>query len=120
MLIGELSKRTGVSVHTIRFYEKSGLIQGERNDTHKSNNYYSYSEEVVEKLELIQDAKSVGFTLKEIASLMDAWYSNGITIADKLDVLDAKISYIDKQIQQLKRMKKLIAQFKISIVEESC
>jgi len=28
MLISELSKRTGISAHTIRFYEKSGLIKG--------------------------------------------------------------------------------------------
>lgn len=28
MLINELSKRTGITAHTIRFYEKSGLIKG--------------------------------------------------------------------------------------------
>ena len=53
MLINELSKRTGITSHTIRFYEKSGLIKGVRDENIKSNNYFHYDEETVEKLELI-------------------------------------------------------------------
>ena len=70
MLINELSKKTGISVHTIRFYEKSGLIEGKRDESVHSNNYFHYDEVTVEKLEFISDAKSVGFTIKEIAHLM--------------------------------------------------
>jgi len=71
MLINELSKKTGISTHTIRFYEKSGLIEGKQNESVKSNNYYHYDDVTIEKLEFISDAKSVGFTIKEIGqSLM--------------------------------------------------
>ncbi len=49
MLINELSKKTGITTHTIRFYEKSGLIKGERSKTVTTNNYFHYNEEVVEK-----------------------------------------------------------------------
>lgn len=120
MLINELSKRTGVSAHTIRFYEKSGLIKGKRNEAIKSNKYFHYDEECVEKLMLIKDAKSVGFTLSEIGELMDAWYNDGITITDKLQVLDNKLDEIDKKIRELKEMRKLIAQFKKSVASEEC
>jgi MerR family Zn(II)-responsive transcriptional regulator of zntA len=120
MLISELSKRTGVSVHTIRFYEKSGLIQGRRKVEVKSNRYFHYNDEAVEKLELIKDAKSVGFTLQEINQLMDAWYSNRLSVAKKLAVLDAKILSIDEKIKQLRDMKKLVSEFKRNITEESC
>ena len=48
MLINELSKRTGITAHTIRFYEKSGLIKGVRDENVKSNNYFHYDEETVE------------------------------------------------------------------------
>jgi len=120
MLINELSKRTGITTHTIRFYEKSGLIKGKRDENIKSNNYFHYDEEIIEKLELIRDAKSVGFTLSEIAQLMDAWYNNKMTISEKMTVLDEKLLSIDERIKQLKEMKKMISQFKKSVATESC
>ncbi len=120
MLINELSKQTGITAHTIRFYEKSGLIKGKRDVTVKSNNYFQYDEETVEKLQLIRDAKSVGFTISEIGQLMDAWYNNKMTIADKLSVLGDKILSIDWRIKQLKEMKNMISQFKKSVETKSC
>lgn len=120
MLINELSKRTGITAHTIRFYEKSGLIKGKRDENVKSNKYFHYDDETIEKLELIRDAKSVGFTISEIGQLMDAWYSNKLTISEKVAVLDEKLSSIDQRIKQLKEMKELIKEFKKSVVDEAC
>ena len=120
MLINELSKQTGLSAHTIRFYEKSGLIKGKRRENVKTNNYFHYDDETVAKLELIRDAKSIGFTLAEISALLDAWYNNGFTIEKKLSILDEKIRSIDEKIQQLQAMKKLVADFKQSIIEDKC
>jgi MerR family transcriptional regulator, copper efflux regulator len=84
MLINELSKKTGISTHTIRFYEKSGLIEGKQDESVKSNNYYHYDDVTVEKLEFISDAKSVGFTIKEIGQIIDAWYNRKYTKKQKL------------------------------------
>ncbi|MEI6409883.1 MAG: MerR family transcriptional regulator [Bacteroidota bacterium] len=120
MLINELSKRTGITAHTIRFYEKSGLIKGKRDEKVKSNNYFHYDEETVEKLELIRDAKSVGFTISEIGQLMGAWYSNQLSVSDKIDVLEEKLLSIDERIKQLKEMKKTITAFKKDIIEGKC
>ena len=47
-------------------YEKSGLIEGKQDESVKSNNYFHYDEVTIEKLEFISDAKSVGFTIKEM------------------------------------------------------
>jgi MerR family transcriptional regulator, copper efflux regulator len=120
MLINELSKKTGITVHTIRFYEKSGLIKGKRNENIKSNNYFHYDDETVEKLELLRDAKSIGFTINEIGQLMDAWYNNKMTISKKLAVLDEKLLSIDEKIKQLKEMKKMINQFKKDVLKDAC
>jgi MerR family transcriptional regulator, copper efflux regulator len=120
ILINELSKRTDISAHTIRFYEKSGLIKGKQNKEIKTNNYFHYDEETVEKLLLIRDAKSIGFTLKEINQLIDAWYNDKFTIKNKLAILDKKIETIDDKIKQLKAMKKLVGEFKKSVEGESC
>jgi DNA-binding transcriptional MerR regulator len=69
---------------------------------------------------LVREAKSVGFTISEIAQLMDAWYNNKITVSEKLEVLDEKLLSIDARIKQLKEMKKMIIQFKKDVLEENC
>lgn len=120
MLINELSKITGVTAHTIRYYEKYGLIKGKRKDGVKSNNYFHYDEETVEKLELIRDAKSVGFTLNEIKQLLDAWFNKKFTVEKKIAILDAKLISIDEKIKQLKEVKKQIAHFKKEVVKYDC
>ncbi len=120
MLINELSKITGVSVYTIRYYERYGLIKGKRNEEVKSNNYFHYNEETVDKLELIRDAKSVGFTLNEIKQLIEAWFNNQFSIDKKVSVLEDKLKLIDEKIKQLKEVKKVIAEFKKKVMENDC
>jgi MerR family copper efflux transcriptional regulator len=120
MLINELSKKTGISSHTIRFYEKSGLIKGMRKDDVKSNNYFHYDDETVEKLEFINDAKSVGFTINEIGQIIDAWYNNKFSKKEKLSILDDKIIALEIKLKEIKEMKKLIIQFKEDILKDRC
>ena len=120
MLINELSKKTGITAHTIRFYEKSGLIKGERNDAVKSNNYFHYNEETVERLEFIREAKSVGFTISEISQIITAWYGDQYSKNDKLTLLDEKLASLEQKIIEITEMKKLINQFKQDVLNDEC
>jgi MerR family copper efflux transcriptional regulator len=120
ILINELSKRTGITFHTIRYCENSGLINGKRIEHVRTNYAFHYYKGMIEKLELTRDAKSIGFTISEIKQLIDAWYNNKITIDKKLAVLDQKLLAIDERIRQLKEMKKLISRFKRDIASDSC
>jgi MerR family Zn(II)-responsive transcriptional regulator of zntA len=120
MLINELSKKSGVSAHTIRFYEKSGLIEGKRDESVKSNNYFHYNDTALEKLEFIQEAKSVGFTIKEIAEMIDAWYGNKYTKKEKIQLLDNKLLALEQKLKEIKAMKKQIVQFKDDVVNNRC
>ena len=120
MLINELSKKTGISTHTIRFYEKSGLIEGKQDESVKSNNYYHYDDVTVEKLEFISDAKSVGFTIKEIGQMIDAWYNQKYTKKQKLEILDDKLSSLEQKMKEIREMKKQILQFKEDVVKDRC
>ena len=120
MLINELSKKTGVTSHTIRFYEKAGLLKGKRDEAVSSNNYFHYDEETVEKLQFIRDAKSVGFTINEIGQMIDAWYSKKFSKKKKLDLLEEKLLSLEQKIKEIKEMKKLITQFKKDILNDEC
>ncbi|MBN9385909.1 MAG: MerR family transcriptional regulator [Chitinophagaceae bacterium] len=108
-LINQLSKETGIPIGTIRFYEKSGLIKGEKKPEIKTNNYLYYGDEVIDKLRFIQMAKAVGFTLNEIKEVVDAWYRKAISKKAQVDVLSKKLLQIDKKIQELNAMKRQIA-----------
>ncbi len=120
MLISELSKKTGISPHTIRFYEKSGLIEGKQDISIKSNNYFHYDDVTVEKLELINDAKSVGFTIKEIGQIIDAWYNNKYTKTQKVEILEEKLISLEQKMKEIKEMKKQLLQFKDDVVNNRC
>ena len=120
MLIDEVAKKTGLSAHTIRFYEKSGLIKGMRDENNKSNNYFHYNEETIEKLEFINDAKSVGFTINEIALMIDAWYTNKFSKKQKLSILEEKLTSLERKMKEIKEMKKLISHFKNDILNDNC
>jgi len=120
MLINELSKITGISTHTIRFYEKSGLIAGKRDERIKSNNYFHYDEVTVEKLEFISDAKSVGFTIREIGQIIDAWYNRKYTRKQKLEILNDKLTSLEQKMKEIRQMKKQIQQFKEDVLNDRC
>ncbi len=108
MLISELSKRTGIPIPTIRYYESYGLIRGESREDVRTNNYKYYDERIVEKLELIKGAKEAGFTLAEIKKLIDSWYNKRLSKEKKLMVIQGKICEIEEKIEQLKAVRKLL------------
>jgi DNA-binding transcriptional MerR regulator len=66
MRIGELSRRTGVPVRTIRFYSDSGLLSAERSES----GYRTYGEEAVTQLELVRTLRSLGIDLPTIRRVL--------------------------------------------------
>ena len=104
MRIGELAKKSGLSIDTIRFYEKKGLIDVEL-FSRKSNNYRDYSEDSLERLMLIQQAKRLGFTLAEIQQWIRDFESDQLTADEKQSILGQKLAQIDNQIEELQSMK---------------
>src|SRR5690606_34756766 len=110
MLISELSKRTGVSIPTLRYYENYGLFKGVSDEKTKTNNYKDYDESIVEKIEMIKGAKEAGFTLSEIKKLIDSWFNKRLSKEKKITVVNSKINEIDNKICQLYKVKKLLSE----------
>jgi DNA-binding transcriptional MerR regulator len=106
MLINELSGKTGVTIHTLRYYENLGLIQGMPDKNVKTNNYKNYDETVIERLEIIAEAKEVGYTLSEIKEILDGWFDGTLTPKKLQKLFSTKISEIEAKIRQLKQVKK--------------
>lgn len=118
MLIGEICKKTDLSKDTIRFYEKKGLLKVNRSKS-EYNNYKEYTDEHVKTLLLIKKAKRFGFTLTEIASLLELVNNNLATCTTLQMMVNDKISDIDKRIADLIDMKNIILA-NLSSAENTC
>lgn len=120
MLISELSKRTGVSIHTLRYYENYGLISGAADNTVKTNNYKQYDEILIEKVEWIIQAKKAGFTLSEIKKSLNDWFSNKLSEIKKIEIVQKKINDVDTKIRELKQVKKFLVESLKEVENGNC
>jgi DNA-binding transcriptional MerR regulator len=109
MFIKELEKKTGLTRHTIRFYEKQGFL-AERLFRRKENNYRDYSEETVGYLMMLKAGQAAGFTLAEIKELINADEANDLPLQRKVEVLRQKMQEIDRKKAALDQMQTYLAQ----------
>ena len=107
MLIGELSKRCGLSRDTIRFYEKHGLIAVGHKER-RFNNYKEYSEETLQRLQSIKLIKSFGFTLNEASDLLDLIDVNQATCNNVSEKIGEKVQLLDEKIKELINIRTLL------------
>lgn len=103
MRISELASASALSIDTIRFYEKMGLLDA-AHFSRQLNGYRDYSESAVQRLQLIQQAKAAGFTLSEIESLIGAWESDALSWKEKRALLTDKIAAIKERMGELERI----------------
>jgi DNA-binding transcriptional MerR regulator len=68
-----------------------------------ANNYRAYSEAAVERLELIRQGQSAGFTLREMRGMIHAWERDELSPEEKVRYFQAKLAEIDERIASLQR-----------------
>lgn len=99
--IGELARRSGVSVDTVRYYEKLELLpQANRS----SGGFRIFSEEVAERIRFIKDAQEMGFSLQEIKQLFLIDEGKNQCLAVK-ELLLSKLSELEVKMEQMKSFK---------------
>ena len=96
--IQEVSKKTGLSAHTLRYYEKEGLICGvERTQ----GGFRQYSDEDMEALGLICCLKNTGMSLQEIARFVSLTRQGDHTLEERVAMLR---SHREKVIARMEEM----------------
>ena len=68
MKIGQAAQLTGLTISNIRFYERKGLLEPERNDQSK---YRNYSEQDIRRLKQIILYRKMNMPIEKIASMLD-------------------------------------------------
>lgn len=101
--IGQVAEKTGLGIETIRFYERKGLVD---EPPRKESGYRQYDTETVDRLLFIQQAKELGFSLKEIGELLSIKSGNGKLCKDVKQLTEEKLDNIESKIKMLQRMRK--------------
>lgn len=105
MNIGEVAKSTGLPTKTIRYYESVGLIDP---PARSAGNYRRYDDRHVATLRFIQHARNLGFSVKEVASLVALWRDKRRASADVRRLATAHLAEIDARIAELGRMRQTL------------
>jgi DNA-binding transcriptional MerR regulator len=100
--INELSKHANVSPKTIRYYEDVGLLAS---PVRASNNYRLYDEDDVERLRFIRSARSLDFSIEEIAKIVSTLDRHEPPCSHVVELLRKHLSEIEARIQDLEKLK---------------
>lgn len=104
--IGQVAKETGVTVETVRFYEKQGLID---EPSRSESGYRQYPQGTTKRVHFIQHAKEVGFTLKEVAELLALRREPGTSCSDIKIRTTQKIESVDQKIRDLQIIREALS-----------
>ncbi|SBS31397.1 HTH-type transcriptional regulator ZntR [Marinomonas aquimarina] len=98
MKVSELAKKAQVTPETVRHYTREGLIKAQRNP---NNGYQEYNHEALKKLQFIQQARELGFSLKQISDIFAQSDLGDSPCPMVRDLLRQKVPETKRQIAQL-------------------
>lgn len=105
MTIGVLSRRAGVLVETIRYYERVGLLP---RPARTRSGYRRYGLEDAKRLTLIKRARELGFSLAEISALLSLADAEGRRCADARAIAEKHVADIRTKIADLQTMERIL------------
>ncbi len=102
MKIGELSKITGCSIQTIRYYEKEDLLPCAMRS---EGNFRLYNKEVLKQLLFIKHCRNLDISLPEIKQLIDLKQKPKSDCSDINEMINQHIKQVDARIEELNELK---------------
>lgn len=98
MKIGDLAKRAGCTVETVRYYEREGLLS---EPARSANNYRLYDLSHLETLSFIRNCRVFEMTLEEIRMLLHLKLDSGKDCSEVNSILEEHISHVTERISRL-------------------
>ena len=103
--IGEAAKRSGVSAKMIRHYEEIGLLP---KVARTESGYRQYQDSDVHNLRFVRTARDLGFSIKEIESLLRLWQNRKRASKDVKRIALARINDLERRIEEMQTMKRAL------------
>jgi MerR family mercuric resistance operon transcriptional regulator len=103
--IGELSRRTGCNIETIRYYERIGLLPSPS----RRGRYRSYEPADVARLGFVRRSRELGFTIEEVRALLALAAGGHASCAEARGIAAAHLSDVRARVADLLRMERVLA-----------
>lgn len=113
--IKEMSKKTGLSIPTLRFYDKEGLFP---NLERKSSNYRTFTDSELDIVKIIECFKKAGLSLKEIKHYMELVKEGPTTFEERLKMMQEQLELLLNEKEELEKSINLVKR-KITYYEEA-
>ena len=100
MKIQELAEKTSLTAYTIRFYEKEGLLD-RRHVRREENNYRNYSDEAIERINLVKKFQGLGCSIAELKEILQDHDTNVRTNLQVIEWILQKMSEVERKKDEL-------------------
>ncbi|MCZ6560493.1 MAG: helix-turn-helix domain-containing protein [Gammaproteobacteria bacterium] len=107
MQIGQLSKKTGCNIETIRYYEKRGLLPS---PPRTAGGYRLYDSDHLKRLTFVMRSRDLGFSMAEIEKLLSLVDEHQLTCHDMHQQTLAHVGDIQSKIADLKRLERVLTE----------
>jgi DNA-binding transcriptional MerR regulator len=115
--IGEVAKQAGVSVDTVRYYERVGVLPAAER---RPSGYREFTPGAVRRIELTRELQALGFTLAEAVEALAAHDAGGATCESERWRLDAALERVDARLAELQALRDRIADAQRACREGRC
>lgn len=105
LFIGWLAERTGVNIETIRYYERVGLLSTPQRT---ENRRRMYDERDVQKLTFVRRSRELGFSLKDIRTLIDIAEHSNLACAEVKEMSLRRLFDVRGKIATLKKLERAL------------
>jgi DNA-binding transcriptional MerR regulator len=117
MKIGEVASQAGVSVDTVRFYERVGVLPAPERT---ASGYRDYGSGTVERIGLTRELQAIGFTLGEAVEALAAHDSGQATCESEQWRLQAVLDRVDGKLAELTALRGRIVQAQDACMNGRC
>ena len=104
LTIGEVAQRSGVAASALRYYEREGVIP----KADRRGGKRVYGEEILDRLTIIGVAKSAGFTVAEIKTLLSGFARRTPPGVRWRKLAETKLTELESRIAEVERMKRVL------------
>lgn len=115
MKIGGLSKKSGCSVQTIRYYEKEGLLS---NPERSEGNFRLYGNKILKELEFVKHCRSLDISLTDIKQLIELKNKPKESCAGINKLIEHQLDLVNQRMKELKALKTDLQQMANSCTTE--
>jgi len=117
MKIGQVAGQAAVSVDTVRFYERVGVLSP---PPRTASGYRDYGPETVERIRLTRELQAIGFTLDDAVAALAAHDAGDATCESERWRLQAVLDRVDAKLAELNAMRGRIVQAQEACARGNC